>query len=209
MKDLQSVDPGCMDGRPVDHDKERKPPRTDEVLRFFVDRFSGEIGCVVLVKLAYMADLEAWRHLGRPITNLRYRVDNHGPFDRSFYDSIERLKAQDLIAEAEIPFPTGTGFRYSSRRAEPYSFTEAEMAVLQFIATTFEGKSMSDILDVAYSTEPFAAVKGRGKGAEIKLKEAKFKGAREIGNIKLEHVIEGFAAIRDGRSTDVGEWVGG
>jgi Protein of unknown function (DUF4065) len=208
VQSVRRADSCYSQERAVEPKRDRKSHRTDEVLRFFIDRFSGEVGRVVLVKLAYLADLESWRHLGRALSDLRYRVDNYGPFDPSFFHSLERLLENGLVSEAKVPLATGTCYRYSSRQARPYHFNESELVVLNYIAMAFRGKKMGDVLDVAYSTEQFIAAKKRGKGAEVRLKDAKFQGAAEIGEVRLENVVEAFAAIKEGKYVDADEWIG-
>lgn len=181
--------------------------RTDEVLRFFVDRYSGQIGRTFLVKLAYMADYQSHRYLGRPLSGLTYAVDNHGPFDQSFYRSIERLKSAGSIDEVPVDFGfERLGRCFYSRRSEPYSFDDAELAVLTHIAGHFAGTNLNHILDVVYETEPFVQAEQLGRGARLPMTVVDGDGTKECGGIRLEGVMRGLADLSAGRTIALEDW---
>jgi len=70
--------------------------RTAQALRLLLEVAPGA-GHTVLAKLAYLADLLARQHLGRPITGMEYTYDNHGPFDRlRFYAARDELEGNGL-----------------------------------------------------------------------------------------------------------------
>jgi len=54
--------------------------RNAEVLRYLLEQAPG-VGHTLLAKFAYLADLLARQHLGRPISGMQYIYDNRGPFD--------------------------------------------------------------------------------------------------------------------------------
>lgn len=68
--------------------------RNAQVLRYLLQVAPG-IGHTKLAKFAYLADLEARRYLGSPISEFRYAFEQHGPFDSSgFFGALGELKTQ-------------------------------------------------------------------------------------------------------------------
>ena len=72
--------------------------RNAQVLRYLLEVAPG-VGRIKLVKYAYLADCEAYRYLGRAISNFRYRFDKHGPFDRAFFDTKDELVREGYATE--------------------------------------------------------------------------------------------------------------
>src|SRR6266446_5388571 len=71
--------------------------RNAQVLRYLLEVAPG-VGHTILAKLAYLGDLLARQHLGRPITGMEYVYDNHGPFDRlRFYAARDELERGGFI----------------------------------------------------------------------------------------------------------------
>ena len=56
-------------------------------------------GRTQIVKYLYLADYEARRYLGRPITELSYRWDRHGPFDPAILQYLKELCDEDEVSE--------------------------------------------------------------------------------------------------------------
>jgi hypothetical protein len=54
--------------------------RNAQVLRYLLEVAPG-VGHTKLAKFAYLADLEARKYLGGPVSEFRYVRDQHGPFD--------------------------------------------------------------------------------------------------------------------------------
>lgn len=186
----------------------RSDKRSQDVIRYFVDRLSGQVGRTFLVKLAYMADLEAHRQLGRSLTNLEYRVNNYGPFDPAFFDAVAALEAGGDVEQSSHVFPDGSrGYRFESRRIRPYEFSPPEEAVLSFVLESFGDGKLSDLLDAVYETKPFVHARDCGAGTRIPLEIVDGDGARELGGITLEKALEGRAAASRGEFTELEEWL--
>src|SRR6187399_3323159 len=89
-----------------------RPPRTSEpeergdltpaVLRFLISHLSGRVGRAQLLKLVYLADIEARRYLGRPLTSLRYSWQPGGPSDKAFDRHLEVLRADGSIIDEPV-----------------------------------------------------------------------------------------------------------
>jgi hypothetical protein len=111
-------------------DSETRPPtdRTEVLVRYFVEWFSGEIGRTQIVKYLYLADLEARRYLGRPVSSLRWKKHNFGPFDARVLQAVEQLEKEGAIQAQQVSYPNGKqGFLYhASAPMSPHGLSRAE-----------------------------------------------------------------------------------
>lgn len=131
--------------------------RAEQMLAFFVKHCAGRLGRTQLMKFLYLADYEARRFIGRPISDVRYIWHHHGPYDTQLPGRISALKAADVIREDQILYPTGKqGFIYYSCDREVDSTLEPiETAVLHYVCETYSRHSLQSLLDdVVYETEP-------------------------------------------------------
>lgn len=130
--------------------------RNAQVLRYLLQVAPG-IGRTKLAKFAYLADVEARRYLGRPITAFVYFFDHHGPFDSGgFFAALGELTAGGLATENQVPCGEYVGYElYATGVATEFDFTAAEAEVLRYVATTFFSKSARELCDdIVYKTEP-------------------------------------------------------
>jgi hypothetical protein len=176
-----------------------------------LDRLSGKIGRTFLVKLAYLADHEARRFLGRPLTAFEYRVDNYGPFDPQFFATLDEMAAEGEIVEQHVIFPTGKpGFRlHSTGLRQASEFTAAEQAVLSYILGQNGESRLDDLLESVYQTEPFVKAQAQGRGTALPMDELNDAGIVELGGVRLEDAIAGHAAAVAGRLVDLEDWAAG
>lgn len=165
------------------------PARSDDVLRYFVEHLDGRLGRTSLVKLAYLTDYEARRHLGYPLTGFAWTRDNHGPFCAAYYESIQRLESDGALSEERQVFPNGKfGYRYyAGEVAIPTPFSRAEEAILSHVLKAYGHAPLDQILDVAYETEPMK--KEPEHGDLLDMASLDHAGTRELGGISLERVI--------------------
>jgi hypothetical protein len=129
--------------------------RNAQVLRYLLGIAPG-LGHTKLLKFAYLADIEARRYLGRPISTFRYLRYTHGPFDPQFYG------AKDELLEGGYASSTTKWIgNYQGNCLEPtpapveYEFSTSEAAVLRFVADSYLTMSARQLCDdVVYETEP-------------------------------------------------------
>lgn len=134
-----------------------------QILKYFLQRTEG-LGITKLMKLVYLADLEARRCLGRPISGFEYHFGKHGPFDRRIYDAVEELQDRGFATEQEIHLIDFTERRISDT-GEPaiLDFSSAEQEVLSFLVAEYSDAPLGDLLDeVVYSSQPMEKVESRG-----------------------------------------------
>ena len=135
--------------------------RNAQVLRYLLDADPG-VGRTKLAKYAYLADLEARKYLGRPISEFRYIFDRHGPFDaRAFFAAKEELQRAGLAIESEVAL--GSYVEHSLKPTDcalEYNFSLAEARVLEYVAKTYLSTSARVLCDeVVYKTEPMQKAK--------------------------------------------------
>src|SRR5688500_5837287 len=85
-----------------------------DLIRFFVHHVPGT-GRTQIVKFLYLADLESRRHLGRPLSDLRYIWYHYGPFAQEIYEHLDVLCERNVITVEQVVYPPDgkTGYRYS------------------------------------------------------------------------------------------------
>lgn len=184
--------------------KPRRPEdRTREILCYFIERLSGSIGRTRLAKLVYMADLEARRYLGHPVSTLRYRVDNFGPFDAKLFKELEILKDRGEVFEERIQTSEGKPwYRYRSRTVRSHSFTRGEEAILTYIVSQYGEKNLRDFLDdVIYATTPFVRVMKKARGTPIPMEIIDNEARERLGGVDLEKVLLAEEEARAGKTT--------
>ena len=176
--------------------------KNEEIVKYIVERASGRVGRVRLMKYAYLADLECRRYLGRPLSTFRYKLHHYGPFDRTLYDVLESLKAAHLIAEEQYPWQGTIGYAYHNV-SEPvaFSLSPAERFILDFVIEGFEQHDMDRLLeDTVYETPP---VKNAKPGEVLNMEGANNEMKQKLGGIDLERVLVAERQISEGRYTDL------
>src|SRR5213594_2550199 len=81
--------------------------RNAEVLQIILQQAGKPLAGVRLLKLAYLADLYAWRVLGHPISDFQYHRYHHGPFDKAFYEARDSLIEEGLVETEETTTSEG------------------------------------------------------------------------------------------------------
>ena len=172
--------------------------RNAQVLRYLLQVAPG-IGHTKLAKFAYLADLEARRYLGKPISQLSYVFAQHGPFDPSgFFGALTELKSQGFVTENQIPCGQYVGFEVlPTERAVEFDFSTAESEVLRYVATTFLAKTARDLCDdIVYKTEPMMdAVPGQ----PLPMDQVNGTPGANL-TFNLERMLQGEASAAAGRT---------
>lgn len=142
-------------------------PREAQLVAFFVTKCAGKrsLGRTQLMKLLYLADYEARRYLGRPISDLEYVWHHFGPYHDRFGAALATLEASHVVHEESMIYPTGQqGYRYSPGESPDvsYGFSPIEIEILRYVCTTYSELKLQALLgDVVYETEPMQAAKER------------------------------------------------
>lgn len=172
--------------------------RNAQVLRYLLQVAPG-IGHTKLAKFAYLADLEARKYLGRPISEFAYYFDLHGPFDSSgFFGALEELKTLGFVTENQIPCGQYVGFEVlPTSKATEFDFSTVESEVLSYVATTYLSKTTRELCDdIVYKTEPMLAAE-QGKPLPMDTVNRSAEGEMIFS---LDRMLAGEASVAAGRT---------
>ena len=159
----------------------RSLSRNAQVFLYFLRHSSG-LGHTRLLKLAYLADLEARRLLGSPISTLRYIFHRHGPFDPALYESVAELERAGLARVQEVRYPSGQHEKQvvaTTQAPDVSGFTPAETQVLAYVARQYGGMDLGTLLQqVVYQTRPMRRAE---RGASVPVEMENNVDRQEIG----------------------------
>lgn len=138
-----------------------------EVMKFFLELCPEGLGRTRMIKLLYLADLEARKATGKPITDLEYIWHHHGPFDKKFFDAIGELQAAKQAQPQVIDYGSGmVEKRLINVDGDwlPETLDDAECAILEYVANRYMAVKLRDLLDeVVYKSRPMREVGHRGE----------------------------------------------
>jgi hypothetical protein len=155
--------------------------KTAQVIKYLL-RELGHTGTTKLLKLVYLADLQARSLLERPVSTLDYEFYNHGPFDKRFYIAIEELEEAACAVREKHTYPNGMEedrVTDTDTDAPHDSLTPGEIKILDYTVRRFGPLPLSDILEYVYKTEPMKLVKTREERLPMNVVDGQLKS--EIG----------------------------
>lgn len=173
--------------------------RNAQVLRYLLEVAPG-LGRIKLAKFAYLADCEAHRYLGRPISEFRYRYARHGPFDDGrFYAAKDQLIQGGYATEVTVEAGPYVEYELSpTRQPVEYGFDQAETEILRYVAETYLNRTARSLCDeVVYQTPPMKGAKVGEKLQMDRMRQEKNK-ADKLG-FNLERLLAGEASVEAGR----------
>src|SRR6266545_2089339 len=180
-----------------------KLSREEELVAFFVNRCGrdGNLGRTRLMKLLYLADYEARRFLGRPISGAKYIWHFFGPYDPRLSAWIHRLTDGGVLVEAPVTYPSGkSGFLYTpGPRQVPQTFKPVEIEILSYVCRQYSRVELRELLDdVVYQTEPMLrAQKKKAKERPLEMDMVNNAKAGEL-TIPLDELLERRRQLRAG-----------
>lgn len=183
-----------------------------QVIKFIIERLpKREIGRTFLLKLVYLGDYYSRRLLERPISTFKYVLYEHGPFDKRFYDCINKLCHEKLIHEDSFCSFTGQWFRYHnlSKKME-YSLTLPEQYILEVVIRNFIRLDLKELLEeVVYKTEPMAeAIQKKAFGKALNMNQVNNLDKALYEGLEPEAIIEAEKAIEKGKTRPLDEVFG-
>jgi hypothetical protein len=176
--------------------------REQELVAYFVNHCDdGQLGRTRLMKLLYLADYEARRYLGRPISSIPYVWHHYGPYDSRLNDWTSELESRDVLVEERVIYPSGkAGYVYhrGPRMVTP-SFTPAESEILAYVCKEYSRIELKGLLeDVVYETEPMVDAKDRnGRGEPLNMALVDNAKREEFG-LPFEELLERSRRVRAG-----------
>jgi hypothetical protein len=187
---------------------EERGDLTPAVLRFLISHLSGRVGRSQLLKLVYLADVEARRYLGRPLTSLRYTWQPGGPSDKAFDRHLDVLRSEGSIIDEPVAWRARVSaplYAFIGPIAAT-PFTRGEEAVLDYIARSYVSTKLGPLIDeMIEDTEPVRlARRAHRLGARLAMSTEDNKAREEYGDVDLERLLESEAQMRagEGRSLD-------
>lgn len=177
--------------------------REEEIIAFFVNQCSGALGRTQLMKFVYLADYEARRFLGRPLSNVTYIWHNYGPWDQELYARLARLQGLQVIRESRVSYPSGReGFLYERGGVTPsWSFTPAEVEILSYVCREYSSVPLQQLLEeIVYETEPMRfAQEHEARGRALNMDMVNGTGSAALG-LPFEELLARRAEARAGRT---------
>lgn len=180
--------------------------REEQIVAYFVQKCAGKkpqaLGRTQLMKLLYLADYEARRYLGRPLSDLEYYWHHFGPYEERFVEALGKLGERDVVREEQVVYPTGLkGYEYRPG-SEPalLSFGPIEREVLKYVCTTYSDLKLSALLsDVVYETEPMKEAREHdAQGEKLNMDQVNNSRRNEFG-IPFEELYERVQDVRAGK----------
>lgn len=180
--------------------------RNAEFLDLILERAGEDLGHVRLLKLAYMADLLAWRVLGQPISEFQYKWHKHGPFDPTFYTALGELQERGRIEDR--PNTTKDGHECSLvRRLQVSSvaegFTRGQRHLVDLCVERYARLRLGELLRIVYATEP---MKSAQPSLPLALEAQKNLDLERLGGVSLERILESEERIERGEWVDLGSF---
>jgi hypothetical protein len=175
--------------------------RNEQLVKYVIERLSGQVGRIRLMKYLYLADLEARRYLGHPLSRFEYHLDRYGPFDAGIYNVLDSLKTKGLIGEDLYPWQGSTGFVYHDS-SEPvvFSLSPAERYLLEYVIRKFHAVEMSQLLeDIVYETWPMKKATQHGELLDMDAVNNTMK--QRLKGIDFDRLLLGEQQIREGNYT--------
>jgi len=182
---------------------------TPAVLRFLISHLSGHVGRAQLLKLVYLADVEARRYLGRPLTSLRYTWQPGGPSDKAFDRHLEVLRTEGSIIDEPVAWRASVSAPLYAfiGPLEATPFTRGEEAVLSYITRSYADTKLGALIDeMIEASEPMRLARRAARpGARLAMSTEDNKDREEYGGVDLERLLESEARMRAGEGRDLDE----
>ncbi len=176
--------------------------KNEQIIKFIIERLSGELGRTHLLKLIYLADYHSRRLFGKPISTFDYSWYQHGPFDKEFYRNIKDLDTT-YIREYVVDFPSYRGYVFHDVpvQVKYKDLSVQEIYVLEYIVRTYGKVSLQTLLDeVVYKTEPMEElVDKEAYGDRLPMEIVNDIDKKLYGGLDPANIIEGEKAAQEGR----------
>ncbi len=176
-----------------------------QAIRYLVEQVPG-VGRTQIVKFLYLADLEARRALGRPLSDLDYIFYNHGPFDSRILSWLDRMEAGGEITTEQVCRFGAVAYCYrTTDKPVPKAFSTGELLILNQVVEMIKNKSLQQVLeDIVYQTKPMRdAIDREAFGHRLRMdlvdNEARIPG------LEIEKVLKSIQELDEGKSRPMEE----
>ena len=173
------------------------PNTVARLIRYFVERYPGA-GRTRIVKFLYMADHEARRYLGRPLTDLRYRWDHHGPFDAEIQRQLNSLGFNGYIKEEKHEREYVWYNYFATDIALPCPLKKEELTIVEHVIQSYTSLKLDVLLEeIVYQTRPMLEATTRGELLDMDL----VNNEARVPGLELERMIGAFEELASGGGT--------
>lgn len=178
--------------------------KTTDLIAFLLQKIPTA-GRTQVVKFLYLADLEARKCLGKPLTNLNYVLDHHGPFDPVILACLDSMETRGLISTEEYSYRGNRCYSYAKNKNTPkIQFSPEKEAVLNHVADIVRKNSLPKLLEIVYGTEPVVDAKKR-KLSRVPLKMKLVDNQSRIPGLELDRVLRSMECLEKGKGRDLDE----
>ena len=143
-----------------------KISKNAQVLMYFLEESEKWIGHTRLVKLLYLADLEARKVLGGPLTTLVYVWHHHGPWDTAFFRVREELIDSGFAESREVLSQGYSNRQLRALKGRPLddAISVEDLHILRYVAGEYMDTPLTTLLsEIVYKTPPMEAVATKGQ----------------------------------------------
>lgn len=187
-----------------------KQSTVPHLLRYFAERVPGA-GRTQMVKFLYLADLEARRWIGEPLTDLQYIWHDHGPFNSQILVYLDLLSSAGYLDEIVQEYPNGTRGAHITATDKPlptagdFTLTDDQMAILEHIASAYGRMPLRKLLkDVVYETLPMKDAQERDAKGHLLRMELVDNEARRQG-FDLNRIRRSVQNLNEGKGRRLSE----
>jgi hypothetical protein len=180
---------------------------TADLIHYFVKRVPGA-GRTQVMKFLYLADLEARKYLGRPLSDLDYILWDYGPFDSQVLAQLDDLCARGFLSHETVDYASGKkGHRYGpTDKPLAAHFTEDERAVLDFVAAEYGSMTRQALVEeVVYQSAPMVDAKERGACLGERLRMEPVDGQEQMPGLELGQLLHSIEALDRGEGKSLRE----
>jgi hypothetical protein len=134
---------------PVPETTDPAMERLADAIRLVLAAEGAPVGRTKLMRLLFLADLEATRRELPPVTRGIWRYDHFGPFDWSIIDCAEALARGSQITrtywESDAGGSTGVDYAAPSTAAQPGQLQAAQEQIVRDIVANWRDRSLADL----------------------------------------------------------------
>jgi uncharacterized phage-associated protein len=121
-----------------------------------------------LMKLLYLADLEAVRSLQTSLTNARWQSYYYGPFAQEILQAADDLDGKTLVQRVGTQMSGQPYFRYEPLGDAPGT-NGREQSVLDGVIAQYGGLALPQLLEHVYATAPYRAARKLGDPIDLRV----------------------------------------
>lgn len=184
--------------------------KNQQALRLVLQECGQSLGRTRLQKVFFLADYEARRRLGRPITSYEYKFWKKGPFTAQIFEDVESLEALGMVKAHFNPTRWGRPSHYysipSGQRLDRTELGPDDALLL--VATARQcaqgRKSIDELLDEVYDTPPMRLAQRQGRGVRIPMEMFDASDPATVG-VNLDRIERSEREFARGEGRDLRE----